>query len=161
MINKNLLGILILSINLFANNIKIENNVQIGTEIIMIDGEMDTMNSVGYGLGINYNNILLGLDINAGYSNFNKNDMLEYSIETEIGYSFIDNLNLYFIAGYKIVDSVGFDSNGYGFGAAVEYKFENQVAIELRYSIYDMYFENLNNLSYQDDKAKFSIKYYF
>ena len=148
--------------SLFSFDLNLKQDIHLSIGIMDLQGENDTINSIGYGVSKKFdNNIIIGSDVDIGFATFKEENMLEYSFEPKIGYSFFKKLNLLAIGGYKYVDTESFNSNGYGYGLAIEYELQEHFSFETRYMYYEMTFENLTDITYDDSKFEFTFKYIF
>ena len=157
-----ILFILVFYTSLFSFDLNLKQDIHLSVGIMDLESEDDTINSIGYGISNKFdNNIIIGSDIDIGFATFKEENMLEYSFEPKIGYSFFKKLNLLAICGYKYVDTESFNSDGYGMGIGIEYELQKHFSFETRYMYYKMTFESFNDITYDDSKLEFTLKYIF
>lgn len=156
---KSLLTIsLLASFSTILNATNFDTKISIGATSAKINDKSYTQFGLGYTANTRLNNdILLGFGNSLSYGNVSSNvDVYTADMDLRVGYELINDLTAYAIGTgvYQYLD----DSSGFGlgYGASLEYKLIQNVALEASYKTTNMRY-SINDYDY--DTSNIAIKF--
>jgi opacity protein-like surface antigen len=140
-------------------------DVHIGGASSKVLDKDSTEYNIGYGVtSYSDNNIYFGISFDLSYGEIeliNKNlNVYSYSADGKLGYAFFDKkLGAYGIVSgmYQSIDSL--NGAGFGYGAGLDYRITDHIAINLEYKTYDMKSDKMPD--YTHEKVISNIKFTF
>jgi len=141
-------------------------DLRFGVGEVKAGNEAATSFGIGFG-GTTYleNNFILGLVFNFSYADIKINNKDEnlygYSSDMKLGYSLHQYGLDSYIIGSALYQSIGsINGVGVGYGAGIDYRFTEEIALVLEYKTYDITTEKLST-NYTYDLATGFLKFIF
>lgn len=124
------------------------------------DGDEGAIYNIGYGVTRTFdNNIVFGVAFDVDDGKIGNTTIYGLSGDLKLGYNVWDKLNIYAIGGYKIQDSEGVESYGFGYGAGMEYPIYQNIIAAVEYKTYSM--SGRDYRDYDFETIRLNIKYRF
>jgi opacity protein-like surface antigen len=102
---------------------------------------------------------MLGISIDAGMVNTEKEKSFNYGSDLKIGYTPIQDTSIYLIGSGLSQDFNNQTNYGFGYGVGAEYKISTHFATDIEYKKYSMTTKYSNN--YDFDSTQIALKYLF
>lgn len=121
--------------------------------------ETQPIYEIGYGVsGYFDTGLMLGVDFNFGAANTAKETTYNYGADMKLGFSPIKNTSVYAIGSAMSQSYANTTGYGFGYGAGIEYRFNNSFATAVEYKTYSM---TTKVGDYDFDSSQLKVKYTF